>query len=284
MIQYENNYKLMQKSPERNIIISPVGDTSCHKTWIKGKNRKFDLMLIYHGTEDNKYREDADYYLQMTDKYKLGKISEAINKLYDVVKQYDAIWLPDDDITTDTRNINRLFKLFHKYDLDLAQPSVLGQVNHGITRPNWRCKLRYVNFVEMMCPLFKTDALLKILDTFKLNSSGWGIDFLWGEILENNELAIIDSVIVIHKGLFSKNEKSKYYDDLAKGKISAYDEYDKIMSQYKISSNFMEKGKIEESFFKAILRSFRNYSQILAKHFFSDLGGFSSFYSSMISL
>ena len=52
----------------------------------------------------------------------------------DVVEKYDAIGLPDDDCFTNTSSINKAFQLFHKYNLDLAQPSVSGgYISHLIT-------------------------------------------------------------------------------------------------------------------------------------------------------
>ena len=118
----------------------------------------------------------------------LENIYFAINESLNTIKKYNAIFLPDDDITVSAKDINRLFDIFYKYDLDLAQPAVKsGKINHLMTKRNLFCFLRYVNFIEMMGPIFRTDILLEVLPIFNLTRSGWGIDFLWSKKLENKK-------------------------------------------------------------------------------------------------
>lgn len=222
----------MPNIKKRNLVVAPVGDKSCHKQWLKGAERNFDLMLIYYGTAQDKYKEDAEYYFHIQGLFKLETIAAAINKSIDIAKKYETICLPDDDISMNARAINNLFRIFHKYDLDLAQPAVReGKISHSNTLQNKYCKLRYVNFIEMMCPIFKTDILLANMHTFTLSRSGWGIDFLWSKNLKDKKLAIIDSIGISH-GRNQPREAIEYYKRLAALGINSFRELDIICNRY----------------------------------------------------
>ena len=111
----------MVNTLKKNIVISVVGDNSYHKQWLKGGRREFDLMLIYYGTRKCVYKEDADYYFEMQGLFKLEAIAEAINKSYHIVRQYNAVFLPDDDIIMSAKEINGLFNIFYKYNFFVGQ-------------------------------------------------------------------------------------------------------------------------------------------------------------------
>jgi hypothetical protein len=75
-----------------------------------------------------------------------------------------------------------------------------GYVSHNITLPVINNILRYTNFVEVLAPLFSLEALLKVYQTFDLNYSGWGYDYLWPYLLgyPQDKIAIIDNIIMTH--------------------------------------------------------------------------------------
>jgi hypothetical protein len=230
----------------KNLIIASVGDKSYHKQWLKGAQREFDLMLIYFGSTKNKHKEDGEYYFQIQGLFKLETIAAAINESMKIVKKYAAICLPDDDISMDAQAINNLFEIFHKYDLDLAQPAVsAGRHSHLITLQNKNCILRYVNFIEMMCPIFKTNILLENLPTFNLNRSGWGIDFLWSKNLKDKKLAIIDSIGIRH-GRNRLPWEIGYYKKLAALGINPMAELELVCNRYdcKFKEEMVEYGRI----------------------------------------
>ena len=133
---------MIKQSKEKNLIIAPVGDNSYHKTWLKGGKRNFDIMLIYFGAKENRYIEDADYYLCIKDRFKFENIKAAADKNIHIIKTYGSIWLPDDDMITNPESINKLFEIFYSYNLDLAQPALKGKVDHPITREEPSCILR----------------------------------------------------------------------------------------------------------------------------------------------
>jgi hypothetical protein len=238
------------REQRRNLVISPVGDSSWHKYWIKDKNKEFDLMLIYFGPTQDKYKEDADYYLQTSGMFKLENIATAVNKYYDIIKSYEAVFLPDDDMLISTSSINRLFKIFYKYELDLAQPTIyLGKIPHSIIRTRSGYILRYSSFVDMGCPIFKTHLLLETLPIFTLTRSGWGIDYLWSEKHKDKKMALIDAVSLLHKVGIAQDYRGglDYYARLGKFGIDSWNDLGRIISQYNLSCKEEIRGSIRLS-------------------------------------
>ena len=229
-----------------------MGDHSYHPFWANSPNRNFDILLIYFGTDPEKYKQDADYYLQTSGLFKFENIRLAHDTFRGVIKDYEAIWLPDNDILTDTDSINRLFNLFNELKLDLAQPAIAleSQANWTITIQNIFCELRYVNFVETMCPLFNIESFNKVLDTFTLVRSGWGLDFLWPQILKGKKIAIIDSIAVFHKSNHKVNQwlGENCHSVQTKANVNAFHDWEMIMSKYGLDYHFCEYKKIRRPF------------------------------------
>lgn len=234
----------MNKKNKKNLIIACVGDNSYHKHWLKGVKRNFDLILIYFGRTQGRYKKDAKYYFHMRGTFKLETIYNIVNKLRDVVEKYDAIGLPDDDCFTNTSSINKAFQLFHKYNLDLAQPSVSGgYISHLITRQNPNCILRFTNFAEAQFPIFKNQIFFRLLNTFILNRSGWGIDYLWAKMLQGKNIAIIDAVGICH----GWGKESPFYEKLKTKKVDFKREMEALVSQYDLDCNKIEYKRLRNS-------------------------------------
>jgi len=183
------------------LIISPIGNESLHPKWVKGQ-ANFDLVLIYYGDDDNVAESNLQYtpyvYAAKGEKYHL--IKSFIQSNIEFISNYTHIWIPDNDVSISTENINKLFKTANQYQLSICQPSMDGYVSHEITKPVSNSILRYTNFVEVLAPLFDLGSLLKIYETFDLNYSSWGYDYLWAHLLDypKNKIAIIDDIIMTH--------------------------------------------------------------------------------------
>lgn len=189
---------------KNNLIISVVGDNSYHKEWIKDKC-DFDLILIYYGDNNdiyNDYKKDSLICIKNKGNF-FPLVKKFIDDNIDIINKYDYIWLPDDDISISTNQINNLFKISSKYDIFICQPSVKSDfdITYKITEPVENNILRYTNFVECMAPLFNTDILMLLYDDFEISESGWGLDISWYKRLNypKNKIAIIDDVTMIHK-------------------------------------------------------------------------------------
>lgn len=191
---------------KKNLIISVVGDNSYHNIWINN-NPNFDLFLIYYKNNEDiidlykkqcLYFEYGEFYQNCPSKF--IKLKKVIEENIKIIKQYKYIWVPDDDIYISSNDINELFHTAEYYDLFLCQPSLLGYYSHDVTRPKYDNILRYTNFVEVMAPLFNIDTLLLVKESFDINFSSWGYDFLWPRMLgyPKDKIAIIDKINMFH--------------------------------------------------------------------------------------
>lgn len=183
------------------LVISPIGNESLHPEWVKEKVN-FDLVLIYYGGDESIAELNTKYtphiYMAKGSKYHLLK--SFIKSNIDFISNYTHIWLPDNDVSISSENINKLFSLANEHQLSICQPAMDGYFSHEITKPINNSILRYTNFVEVLAPLFDLETLLLVYDTFDLNHSSWGYDYLWAHLLgyPKDKIAIIDDIVMTH--------------------------------------------------------------------------------------
>jgi hypothetical protein len=183
------------------LIISTIGDESLHPEWVKEKTN-FDLVLLYYGNDESVAESNLQYtpYVYMAKGEKYHLLKSFIESNIEFISNYTHIWIPDNDVSISTENINKLFEISNQLKLSICQPAMEGYVSHEITKPVSNSVLRYTNFVEVLAPLFDLESLLKIYKTFDLNYSSWGYDYLWSHLLDypKDKIAIIDDIIMIH--------------------------------------------------------------------------------------
>lgn len=187
----------------RNLIIARVGDASLHPLWLASPTRTYDLFLSYYGKTEGKYSTDAEYYETRTGT-KWGGIFELLEANWDIVKDYDAVWMPDDDISMAPTDIVKMFDMFHAFELSLAQPA-LTKDSYSYWNIAYRednSFLRLTDFVEVMMPIFDRSSLQWLRPTFAEAPSGWGLDYVWPKLLahrgKKNAIGIIDAVAAKH--------------------------------------------------------------------------------------
>ncbi|WP_017752681.1 DUF707 domain-containing protein [Clostridium tyrobutyricum] len=242
----------------KNLIICRAGDNSLHKNWINNKYRNFDLLINYYGNEENKYIDDAKYYV-MSGGTKYQEIYKLIEKNKFIIDKYDSIMLADDDILTNTENLSQLFDIFNYYKLDLAQPSLTldSFFSHPITLQNKECILRYTNFVEVMIPIFSKNALKLCINTFKETKLCWGLDYIWPKLLKYKNIAIIDSNPVKHT---RKVGNGDLYINL---NVNIFDEFKYLLSKYNVNQyNHKYYDFIDLHTNKIIRKQDKNYKSI----------------------
>lgn len=198
----------------RNLLITTIGKDNCLDAWDKGKTKNFDIVTI-------------DYTKTSTFKY------PGIYRALRLLRAYDYYWMPDEDISLTTEEINKLFDMAAKYHLDLFQPSVEQSPR---SFPSWPMFIHKGNaemipmpFVEIMCPGFSREGLLKCIDTFHRSNSGWGLDIIWAKILRYQNMGLINSVSVIHTRPPMKG--SNLYSML---KEPASDEMHRLLKEYRV--------------------------------------------------
>ncbi|MDD2877781.1 MAG: DUF707 domain-containing protein [Acidiphilium sp.] len=186
----------------KNLVLVRAGDNSLHPEWLKGESgRNWDIVVSYYGHNPTIFREPGVTRIDSKGP-KWPALYALINENPHFLSNYANIWLPDDDLLTGKDNINRLFDIFEKYNLQVAQPALTWNsfFGHLTTLQNKKFQIRFTNYVEVMAPCFSTQILRKALPLLNSNLSGWGLDFVWTKLVDRPEtdIAIIDAVTVQH--------------------------------------------------------------------------------------
>lgn len=217
----------------RNLVLSPVGDESLHPTWLSAPDeRQFDLGLIYFGSQGDRYRDEAEYYLRQRG-FKFHLLDALMTQMGPRLAEYDYIWCPDDDLASNTADVNRMFSIAREFRLAISQPAVAeGEVSHATVRQQPGLLLRYSQFVEVMCPVFSREALARVRSTLVANKSAWGVDWAWTRLIPAEELAIIDAVGVHHTRPL---QSGKGYDRMRELGVNPLEDLVQMSAQYGVS-------------------------------------------------
>jgi len=185
----------------RFLVIVRAGDDSRHPGWTTAAaSRTWDLVVSYFGSDPARYRNEFDR--RFDDRGSKWQGLHALLTRSDFWRDYDYVWLPDDDLAVTQDVVDRLFALMNGVDLDLAQPTLDWNsfYSHPITLRWPSFSLRLTNFVEIMAPCFKRSFLEACLPTFAGVDTGWGLDSVWprrlGEGLVRS--AVLDDVALTH--------------------------------------------------------------------------------------
>ena len=117
--------------------------------------------------------------------------------------RYEAVLVLDDDILIRASDIDRLFAIRTAHDLWLLQPAFdpRGKISWEITKVNPHCRLRYTNFVEMTCPLFRQDKLADFMAVYDPELVGFGMDWWFLHVLGTDlrgRVAVIDEIVCLN--------------------------------------------------------------------------------------
>lgn len=218
----------------KHLVLAAVGDESVHDSWLTGGPRSYDVALAYTGDQPGRFAGDADYYVERQG-IKFSLLHDFVrNELARVVFDYDYIWMPDDDVQTDSWQIERLFALAAKHRLEICQPAIgRGDVSFETLRAHPEYLLRYSRFVEIMCPLFSRDAFVRILPTFTHNVSAWGLDWLWASMFGPQQLAVIDAVAVDRMKPLPAGGVNQRLTELG---VDPFEEHRQVMQLYHIEN------------------------------------------------
>lgn len=196
----------MNASRAKYLVYTSAGDNGNIHYWLQNFDgqtveKNFDLWITYYGDQRNKYEEISDFY-NMRKGAKFPNLLYVYQKWPDILAHYEAIFVMDDDIIIDSNGINLLFEVRKKYDLWLLQPAFdpIGKISHTITKVNRSCFMRYTNFVENTCPLFRRDKLEGFMKIFDPVLTGWGIDLWYHFFLGEHprKMAVIDGIPCIN--------------------------------------------------------------------------------------
>jgi hypothetical protein len=197
----EDLLKQLETPSSKFLVYTSAGLHSKCRSWLKGA-KHFDLWITSYAKEETGLIELADYYNER----KGGKFPNLYyaNKTWpEIFNKYDAVFVMDDDLEISARGISFLFKVLFQFELDILQPafSQFGKWSHHLTRAKLFSFMRYTNFVEVTCPLFRTDKLTEFLSVYDPQLIGWGVDHWFMQTLIGNsktKAAVVDAVIVVN--------------------------------------------------------------------------------------
>ncbi len=193
---------MAERARKRNLILARVGDASLHRRWLGDPaTRSYDVWLDYYGADVGRYAADPARLLLRRGLTKWQGLAAALAENPEAF-EYDAVWLPDDDLAVDPAGIERLFDAFHRLDLALAQPALAdgSYFVYEVLLESSAFFARFTNFVEVMAPLFSREALRACAGTFTESVSGWGLDLAWPAVLGSprDRIAVVDAAPVLH--------------------------------------------------------------------------------------
>ena len=185
----------------KNLVLARVGAGSLHPCWIdRGTPRDWDLYLCPYQPIPAQTGVDC-IVGDIIPGPKLGGIGQLLHR-WDGWREYDYVWLPDDDILASQETISRMFAVARALGLDLFAPALheASHFAHFDTMRNPSFHGRWVGFVEIMMPAFSSAALDKLLPTLDLVETGWGwgLDSVWPKRLGYDNVGIIDATPVVH--------------------------------------------------------------------------------------
>jgi len=197
----------------KNLVYTSAGDNANTGCWLSAE-RNFDLWITYYGDRtDTPHRDLADIYnIRKGSKY--PNLHYAYCKWRELLDNYEAVMVMDDDIILDTAGINRLFEIRKQFGLWLLQPafSPAGRICHSITCVRPFTKLRFTNFVEMNCPLFLKSKLDEFMEVYDPVVQMYGIDWWYldrfGPDL-SGKTAIIDAVLCVNPHTRTKQSRER---------------------------------------------------------------------------
>jgi hypothetical protein len=219
----------------KNLILARVGRNSLHRCWIdQGKPRDWDLYLCPF--QEIPTQADLECIEgRVIPGPKWTGLRQLLNE-WSGWREYDYIWLPDDDILTTQDAITAMFRAAEALRFQLFAPGLheASYYAHYIGMRNLNFFARRVGFVEIMVPGFSRAALDKLLPTFELSTTGWGwgLDSLWPKLLGYRDLGIIDGVPVLHT-----RPVGQFRDPDLGRKVN--DESDRILSEYQCSQQMI---------------------------------------------
>jgi hypothetical protein len=185
----------------RNLVLARVGRNSLHAGWLDDRGRRnWDLRLVPYQEMPSLEEFDLDL-SEVVPGPKWTGLREDL-KRWDGWREYDYVWMPDDDIQATPETISRMFDVAAALDLDLFAPALheSSYFAHFDTMENRHFYGRFTGFVEIMVPGFSKAGLEKLQPTLDLSDTGWGwgLDSLWPKLLDYKNVAIIDGTPVVH--------------------------------------------------------------------------------------
>jgi hypothetical protein len=229
----------------RHLVFTSAGDRSNLRSWLRGR-RDFDLWVVYYGDRPGTFREESQFYLSRKGA-KFQNLHHCYERFGHLIAHYDAVMVLDDDIVIDATAISRLFDIRRQFGLWALQPAFRprGKISWDITRVRPTAKLRYTNFIEMTCPLFRRDKLDAFMAVFDPELVGYGEDWWFLKTLGRDlacHVAIVDEITCVNPHDRSKGGAREI------DRISSKSEREAVWERVKQRHGLDEGGRRQEEY------------------------------------
>ena len=191
------------------LVYTSAGATAKIRRWHRSATRNYDIWVTNYSGIPSLNKQYSDFYNERQGS-KYENLLAVFHEHRELLAQYKAIMVADDDLIISPTSLSALFNILEENDLWLLQPafSGFGKTSHKITKRQLFSALRYTNFIEMNCPIFRTDKLFDFLSIYQPEiTSDSGIDFWYLHTLgmdHPNRYAISDRYTCINTRDFFK--------------------------------------------------------------------------------
>lgn len=186
----------------RFLLISRVGCDSLHEEWLApAEERDFDVLISAYDRRVAPPVACPSIFFEYREGRKVAGYGEILRDHRELIAGYDYVALFDDDLLIDAGGLTRLFSTIADHKLKIAQPALdhSSFFTYGCLLRHSAFLLRYTTYVEMMCPIFRSDILLTLTPLFQLGFES-GIDLIWSGLVHGgpHDFAVIDAYPVCH--------------------------------------------------------------------------------------
>lgn len=189
------------QGPPRFLLVSRIGPDSLHANWIEGASRgQFDVLLSCYAPAPEPLAR-AGVTVEHRPGRKVAGYAGILRDHAERLAQYDYICFMDEDLQISSDQIAGCFGLAAAHKLKIAQPAFAwgSHFSYAATLRQPQFNLRFVNFIEMACPIFHRNVLATIAPLYQSGLES-GIDLIWCNAVAEGprDFAVIDAFPALH--------------------------------------------------------------------------------------
>jgi hypothetical protein len=185
----------------RRLVWIQAGSAFRVSKWFRPDvGRSWDLMCNWYALDHLDLRFGEIHLRQSGTK--ATAIHHVLGKYPEIIFRYDQVLFLDDDLEVAHEDLDLVFELSEEFELDLFQPA-LSRSSQGVWPDLFRkgrAAIRRTSGVEIMMPGFSKRALQLCAPTFRESVSGFGLDFLFSEVVLRKgwRCGVVNAVEVNH--------------------------------------------------------------------------------------
>jgi hypothetical protein len=195
----------MRPRTRANAIFVSAGDRETFATHAAMHlTDEFDVVVFHYGSDAERrqrFHERATL-LAAGSGSKFNALKLLFERQPELFASYQTIWVCDDDIEIRRGSAGMLSRVALLFGIPVISPAHAadGKIDNRIMQHRDGPHLfRFVNYVEMTCPMFLTRLLAQFLAQYDGSLDGWGTDLWYLNFFRSQHLptaAILDAVVV----------------------------------------------------------------------------------------